>query len=111
MKLDEETSRELNAPHARIEQPLITGLRTSALALLGFALAAIPYFIRFHKHTAGTAWFWIMLIPCGIVLLCFAYAFLGFRYGRRVARRIVGGGVAVAAVVGLYVLTQYTSST
>jgi hypothetical protein len=110
VKIDDETLHELDSPHERIDQPLITGLRTSAPALLGFALAAIPYFIRFNEHASEAAWFWIMLIPVGIVSLSFSYAFLGSRYGRRVARRIIGGGVAVAAIVGLYALTRYTSS-
>ena len=110
MRLDRETLSELEAPHERIDKPLSVGLRLSGIALMFFAMAALAQLVRLPSTLPVPDWTWIAIITLGMVANSFAYAYLGARYGRRIARRTVGALLAVVLIIGLYALTRYTSS-
>jgi len=109
--LDRETLRELDAPHGKIENPFSVGLRLSGIAVLVFAVAAAARLARAYLSGFDLDWTWIRAITTVIVASSLAYAYLGARYGRRIARRSVGAVLAVVLVVGLYALTRYTNAT
>jgi uncharacterized membrane protein YfcA len=108
--LDRETLNELDSPHGRIENPFSVGLRLSGIAVLVFSLAAAARLARLYLSDFDLDWRWIAAATTVMVVSSFAYAYLGARYGRRIARRIVGGVLAIVLVVGLYSLTRYTNS-
>jgi uncharacterized membrane protein YfcA len=111
MLLDRETLHELDAPHKRIKNPFGVGLRLSGVAVIVFAVAAAARLARFSLPEWDLDWTWIAAVTTVIVASSFAYAYLGARYGRRIARRIVGGVLAIVLLVGLYALTRYTNAT
>jgi hypothetical protein len=89
MLLNRETLNELDAPHERIKKPFGVGLRLSGIAVLVFAVAAVARLARFSISEWDLDWTWIAAVTTVIVASSFAYAYLGARYGRRIARRIV----------------------
>lgn len=107
MALDDETSAEILAPDARVTDPFRVAVTTSCRALLLFSIPAAGYIMRSWHNLRGASWLPIALIPVGIVAGCVVYALLAARFGRRTARRAVMLPLAIALVVGLYVLSRY----
>ena len=101
MKLPE--TQHLEDPQSRqdkrVEFPLAMALRNCAVALLGIALTGGAYWLEVHAHgtdRSGTYWWIWAALTAFVILICFAHAFLGWRFGARRAGAFLKVVVALA---------------
>ena len=82
-------------------------IRTAAIAIALFAVAAVGYYLKFQPLWRDADWRWIVLIPIGMVVASFCYGYLGARIGANRSRQIICAVLATALVAGIWVLTRY----
>jgi uncharacterized membrane protein len=72
----------------RIRHPFRVGARNAAVALLGIAVGGIAQLIRVLLGGGGVAsWVWPVAVV-GLIVVCFAHAYLGALIGGRRANNV-----------------------
>lgn len=90
----------------RLTDPLAVAIRTSITALTSIAIAAAFVFWRYRNLLDNVTWWAVALLPCAIVIVCFAYAYTGSRLGARRANSVFVVALSILLVAGIYFLTR-----
>jgi hypothetical protein len=99
---------ELRDTDERITYPLrtatiLSGYCLGCVLLVGFG----KYVFYSGRLIAAPDWRWIASTIVGIIAVCFSYAYLGARIGRRKAQQSIIVVLVVGLIAGIWFLTRY----